>query len=139
MKRKKPMNTTKPSVERLEAGGYVVQNVEVYLPWARRKRDFCNFADLLAFKAGEPGVLAIQTTSRDNISSRVRKCLANPHARTWLAAGNRLQVWGWFRVQEGRRKVWHVSIRHIVFPVSHTAQESDSPSEKILSPQDQVA
>jgi hypothetical protein len=112
-KRNKPMNTTRPTLARLAELGFTVEHVETYLPWARRRRDFCNFADVLAFKAGTPGVLAVQCTSRDNIAARVKKCLANASAREWLQAGNRIEVWGWFRVQEDRKKAWRASVRHI--------------------------
>src|SRR5262249_15460182 len=108
-KRNKPMNTTKPTLARLAELGFTVENVDVYLPWARRRRDFSTAADVLAFKAGTPGVLAVQCTSRDNIAARVKKCLSSASAREWLQAGNRIEVWGWFRVQEGRKKAWRVS------------------------------
>jgi hypothetical protein len=116
-KRNKPMNTTKPTLARLAELGYTAGVVEVYLPWAKRRRDFCGFADVLAFRAGEAGkdgVLAVQCTSRDNMAARVNKCLTNAKAREWLAAGNRIEVWGWFQVREGRKKVWKVSVRRMV-------------------------
>lgn len=116
MKRKKPLNTTKPTLDRLAADGYTAQNVEVYLPWCRRKRDFCNFADILAFKPGETGVLAVQTTTRSNARARLKKCLESAHAHTWLAAGNRLEVWGWQRVREGRKATWKLSVFVISSP-----------------------
>jgi hypothetical protein len=114
-KRKKPMNTTKPTLARLAELGYTFQRVEFYLPWAKRRRDFCNFADVLAFRAGEAGVLAVQCTSRDNMAARVNKCLTNAAAREWLAAGNRVEVWGWFQVREGRKMVWKLSVRNPPF------------------------
>lgn len=58
------------------------------------KRDLYGFGDLLVLD-GEPGALLIQATSRDNVAARLRKIREIPEARRWLAAGNRIEVWGW--------------------------------------------
>jgi hypothetical protein len=58
--------------------------------------------DVVAIKADIGGVLRIQTTSGSNHASHARKMLANPTLRTWLAAGNRAEVWSWAKDRRGR-------------------------------------
>jgi hypothetical protein len=89
---------------------YVADVVERYLHHARRKRDFQGIADVLAVRRGEPGTLAIQATTLAHVRDRLDRCRSRPELAAWLDAGNRLQVWGWFK--RGRRwKVKRVEVR----------------------------
>lgn len=56
--------------------------------------DLFGFADLIAFRVGEPAVL-IQTTSRGHISDRIKKITRNPTAHLWAQAGGSILVQGW--------------------------------------------
>ncbi len=65
---------------------------------------------MVAIKADVGGVLRIQTTSGSNHASHARKMLANPTLRTWLAAGNRAEVWSWAQDYRGRWKCRRAAI-----------------------------
>jgi len=64
---------------------------------------------VVAIRPDKNGVLGIQATTRSNQAARFRKLREIPAARTWLLAGNRIQVWGWKKVggkwQTTRREV----------------------------------
>jgi hypothetical protein len=89
---------------------YTADVVERYLHHARRKRDFLGFADVLAVRRGEPGTLAIQASTLAHVRDRLDRCRSRPELAAWLAAGNRLEVWGWFK-RAGRWKVKRVEVR----------------------------
>lgn len=89
-------NTTR-SKARLEALGYAVAVVEHWDSFARKRRDLYGCFDLLA--CGPDGVVFLQTTSRGNISSRVKKiadCWALDGIRK---AGVTILVDGWDKYQ----------------------------------------
>ena len=82
----------------LRKRGYRYAVVERWIPQARKRQDFCGFADILAFHPGIVGVLAVQTCAASGLSSHVRKLTSPPvleKVLDWLEAGNRLEVWGW--------------------------------------------
>jgi hypothetical protein len=85
--------------------------VERYLHHAQRKHDFAGFADVLAFRRAEPGVLAIQETSKAHVKDRLDRIRKLPALATWLASGNRAEVWGWFRTPSGRWDVTRISVQ----------------------------
>ncbi len=112
---------TSLSLALLRRHGYTAAVVERWIPMAAPKgaplpgrrpapgirRDFCGFGDILAFRAGEAGALAIQATSRSNQSSRVKKAKAQPSLYEWLAASNRFEVWSWkLEEKPGQRPRW---------------------------------
>ena len=79
--------------------GYLVETVERWNSFTRRKADLWGFADLLAIRRGE--VLAVQVTSKHNRASHVSK-IANSvkvervreadiliHLHLWEKVGNR--------------------------------------------------
>lgn len=90
----------------LEGQGYLVQNVEQTIPGTRGiKRDLYGFIDFLAINPQE--TLAIQATSRSNMSARRSKILGEKreNSRDWLSCpGRRLEVWGWGWDEKG--KTW---------------------------------
>lgn len=76
--------------------------------------DVFGFGDVLALD-GQPGSLLIQATSGSNVAGRLNKikteCADN--ARAWLAAGNRIAVYGWAKKSNGTpggRKLWSVRV-----------------------------
>lgn len=73
--------------------------------------------DLLVLD-GQPGVLGVQATDGTSVHHRVEKIRTecSVAARAWLAAGNRLQVWGWRKSTNGvrgGRKLWTVRVVHV--------------------------
>jgi len=75
--------------------GFTADVVERFIAAVQRKRDFLGFADILGCKPGVPGVLAVQATSLPHVGDRLKRCKARGELRTWLAAGNAFEVWGW--------------------------------------------
>lgn len=116
----------------LRKNGYHASIVEKWNQFARIRQDFGGFADILAYKPQEAGVLAIQATSDEkggNVSARVKKLTApepdDKHGpsrieniKAWLGAGNRLEVWGFGkRGERGARKLW--TLRVIPITLDH--------------------
>jgi hypothetical protein len=104
------MTPTARTLALLRGCRYTADVVERYLHHARRKRDFLGFADVLAVRRGEPGTLAVQATTLAHVRDRLDRCRSRPELVAWLAAGNRLEVWGWFK-SAGRWKVKRVEVR----------------------------
>jgi hypothetical protein len=92
-------NTTR-SRDRLIANGWAVDVVESWNHFTKRRKDLYGCFDLIA--VGPCGVAFVQTTSRGNISSRIRKiteCIAIDAIRK---AGVILWVDGWDKGPNGR-------------------------------------
>jgi len=110
---------TSRSLEQLKKDGYFAQVVERWNPYAKIRQDLFGVIDIVAIKATEMGVLAIQATSGSNTYARVVKCLESPFLAAWLGSGNRLEVWGWAkRGARGERKLWTLKKTPIVLPGS---------------------
>lgn len=109
------ISPTQRSLAYLRNLGYKAFVVEKVLPYSYRKIDFAGFADILAFKPGIPGVLAVQTTSSSNISAHRRKYeddkVISGNIEDWLAAENKFDLHGWSkRGARGKRKIWGVTV-----------------------------
>lgn len=103
---------TQRTLAKLRGMGYAAAVTEHWNPHVGIRQDMFGFIDVLgvmgqadplaeieARGAGEPpGFLAVQATTR-GVSERVAKILAldaeKGVARAWLAAGGRIEVWGW--------------------------------------------
>jgi hypothetical protein len=112
-KRKKRRSLTPLSMKLLRDRGYIVERVEQRLPIPGMfvTRDFANFADLIAFRAGKeethPGlrragilgirgeILAVQVTDASHLAVRSKKVREEPMAREWLLAGGKIMLHGW--------------------------------------------
>ena len=90
----------------LRACGHDADVVERWLPRVNVRRDLFHCIDIVGVRRGETGVLGVQATVLGSISARLEKAKGRPELRTWLAAGNRFQVHGWYR-RQGR---WEVKI-----------------------------
>lgn len=88
------MSPTSRTMQQLRCEGWHPEPVERWLPRVGIRKDFLGMFDLLALKIGEP-LLAIQTTSASNHSTRVKKLLASPLLALWLQCGQRAEVWSW--------------------------------------------
>lgn len=98
---------TQRSLAKLRAAGMVVNVVEHWQAFARRRIDLFNVIDIVALDIENGRTLGIQTTSGSSVSARVQKIFDTPEAKCWIACGNRLVVHGWAkRGPKGKRKVW---------------------------------
>ena len=102
-KRSKPVSLTPKSKTYLESQGYLVGRTEHWNSFANIRQDLFGFIDLLAIKDTGPigKIVAVQVTSRGNISSRVRKIKLSPHYTVLVKAGVIVVVHGWDK--DGKR------------------------------------
>lgn len=96
---------TQMSKKALEDEGYLVATVERWNAFARVRQDLFGFVDLLAIKDGE--TLAVQTTSRVNISARAKKIADHENTPMVRRAGWKIHIHGWDKGANGR---WRVKI-----------------------------
>ena len=100
---------TKRSLDLLREEGYTVAITEHFNPWAKIRQDLFGFIDIVCIKSGVPGVLAIQTTTRENVTKRIAKIRLIPAHKIWLESDNRIEVHGWSKkAKVGKRKLWEV-------------------------------
>lgn len=93
------------SLAHLRKEGYVVEIVEHFNFFSKRRIDLLGFADILALKPGE--ILAVQTTTRSNTASRINKIQGLAKAKAWTDAGGEIVVHGWSKKgPRGKRKLW---------------------------------
>lgn len=137
-------NATQRSLALLKRGGWNAEVVEKWIPWAKRpgeaggedaggrgiRRDFGNFADILAWRADRPGVLAIQTHPAASLAEHRRKMLTTPEivekVRAWLQAGNTFRLEGWgLRGERGCRKLWEAKTEWITLEMLPAAPPPD--------------
>lgn len=117
------MTPTQRSLKLLRDRGYTAAVVERWNAFARVRQDLFGFVDIVAIKAGESGVLAVQSTSADNLAARRTKIAAEPRAEVWLAAGNRIALHGWRKGgPRGARKTWQVNEELV--PSGHRINDS---------------
>ena len=90
---------TQRSLKHLREQGYRVAIVEKWNPHARIRQDLFGFIDLLALKGAE--TLAIQSTSRANVSARVQKITDAEALSDVRKAGWRIVVHGWGKLKAG--------------------------------------
>jgi len=98
-KRRSPTPTQR-SLALLRREGFVAAVVERRLPRCFVIVDAFGLFDLLAVRIDVRG--GVQATGGTNHAGRVRKLLGNATLSTWLAAGNRAEVWSWTK----RRRRW---------------------------------
>lgn len=92
--------------------GYSAQVVERWNPYARVRVDLFGFIDVVAIKDGE--IIGVQTTSKGNITTRIKKILDIPEAKVWLRSGGKIIVQGWGKQgAKGKRKLWKEESREI--------------------------
>lgn len=84
---------TARTLAELRKQGYVAQVVEKFNQYSRTRLDLFGGIDVLGIREGE--TLGVQATVASQVSVRLAKLRAEPRLAVWLAAGNRLQVWGW--------------------------------------------
>ena len=93
---------TQLSLKKLREEGYaVVQVVEYWNAFARRRIDLFGFIDILAIKDGD--VLAVQTTTVGNSGARVKKISNHENVAEVRKANWTIHVHGWHKI-DGRWK-----------------------------------
>jgi hypothetical protein len=91
----------------LEGDGYKVAIVEHYNGFTKRKHDLFGCIDILAIGAGE--TIAVQVTSKSNMSSRRHKIQDSDAYPEMVRAGWRVQIHGWHK--EGNR--WQCKVEEL--------------------------
>jgi hypothetical protein len=89
------MTPTQRSLAYLRALGYHCEVVEhfVRFPPPGHRKDLWGWCDIIAIRPGE--VLAVQTTSRGEVSRRVNKIAESATVAAVREAGIRIHVHGW--------------------------------------------
>jgi len=97
------MTLSQRTTKHLREQGYLVATVEHYNSFTRRKHDLFGCIDLLAIGNGE--TLAIQVTSRSNMSARIKKIQDNLALPEMLRSKWRILVHGWDKGTNGRYRL----------------------------------
>lgn len=97
------MTPSQRTTKHLREQGYLVATVEHYNSFTRRKHDLFGCIDLLAVGNGE--TLAIQVTSRSNMSARIKKIEDNLALPEMLRSKWRILVHGWDKGTNGRYRL----------------------------------
>lgn len=101
------MTPTQRSLAYLREKGYLVEIVEHWNPWVKRRKDLWGWCDLLCVKRDE--VLAVQVTS-SGVAARVKKILASDTIARVREAGIKVHVHGWRKLADGKYHVRVVDI-----------------------------
>jgi hypothetical protein len=83
-----------------EERGYRCDTVESYNAFTRRKKDLFGLFDIVAIGKGE--TVAIQLTSKSNMSARVKKISNSEILPELLRSNWKIYVIGWFKKPNGR-------------------------------------
>jgi hypothetical protein len=95
---------TKRTLVHLRKLGFVAEVVEKRVPGCLVSRDLFGIADVLAVHPEQGIVLLVQATTADHFANRLRRVQEQSVLPSLLAAGVRIEVWGWCR----RVGQWHV-------------------------------
>jgi hypothetical protein len=89
---------TTRSLALMRKRGYLAAVVEKWNPHVKRRQDLFGFVDIIA--VGDHEVVVVQTTTADNLKSRVRK-IEHPKLHKTVSAvrkgGIRILVHGWWK------------------------------------------
>jgi hypothetical protein len=102
------VSPTQRSLDLLRKEGWLCQVVERWNPHSRTRKDLFGFIDILAVRGKE--TLAVQATSRSNISARVSKIANHENIAAIRAVSWGVQVWGWGKMANGRWEVRKVDV-----------------------------
>jgi hypothetical protein len=94
------VNLTNRTTLKLREQGYLCENVEKYNYFTKRKNDLFGFIDVVAISKDE--TLAVQVTSKSNMSSRIKKISESDNYPLVMGAGWRIIVHGWFKNKKNR-------------------------------------
>lgn len=107
----KKRSPTERTLKWLRDQGYIADVVERRIPRSFVTKDFCGFADIIAYRPRVFGVggeiVAVQATSGPHAAERLEKVRQEPRAMAWLACSARICVVSWaLRGKGGARKLW---------------------------------
>ena len=91
---------TEHSLKALAKEGYLCAVVEKWNPVIKIRHDLWGWCDILAIRKDE--VLAVQTTSKANISTRIKKIQDSDTVGKVRDAGIRIEVHGWEKNEKNR-------------------------------------
>jgi len=94
------MTPSQRTVAHLRKLGYQTANVESFNYFTKRKHDLYGCIDILAIGNGE--TLAVQVTSKSNMSARIKKIEESEALLEMLRSGWRVIVHGWWKGTNGR-------------------------------------
>jgi hypothetical protein len=83
--------------------GRLVAVVERWNPHARVRQDLFGCIDILALDDGK--TVAVQTTTRSNMTARIKKIVESEAYPAMVRAGWQIVVHGWYRDKEKRWQV----------------------------------
>jgi hypothetical protein len=130
-KRKASKSPTSRTLEECRKRGWVAGVVERHSPFPKpfgKKHDFLGVIDLIAvapatssgsFCLTPASTIGIQACSDgrtgtggrgSDLAARRAKILAEPRARAWVEAGNRLEIWAWGSRVHGKGKRWTLRV-----------------------------
>jgi hypothetical protein len=84
----------------MEERGYICDIVESYNSFTKRKKDLFGIFDILAVGNGE--TVAIQLTSKANMSTRIKKISNSEYLPEILRSNWKVKVIGWYKKPNGR-------------------------------------
>ncbi len=96
------------SLAHLRKQGYMAGVVERFIHHIKIRKDLFDCIDIIAISPDE--VLAVQTTSRANVSSRIKKIRELPHYLLLLHCPMRLIVHGWDKGANGRWRLQEIEM-----------------------------
>lgn len=94
------MTLTQRTIKMMRDQGYTVATVEYFNYYTKRKKDLFGCIDLLCIGNGE--TIAIQVTSKSNMSARIKKIEASDALPEMLRSKWRILVHGWWKGTNGR-------------------------------------
>ncbi len=94
------------SRKNLKKRGYLIDTAESYNAFIKRKKDLYGFIDIVGLHPVVQGVLAVQATSKSNLSTRLKKAKGLPAYHMWLACGNQVEFHGWHKPKH----IWELKL-----------------------------
>lgn len=116
-KRKKSTPTTARTLAECRRRGWIAGIVERRIPFPKprgTKLDLFGVIDVVAIAPGVKGAIGIQSTANigGHHAKHRDKILAEPRARAWVEAENRLELWTWAKQGgRGQRKLWTLRVQ----------------------------
>ena len=95
----KKISPMQRSLKLLRESGWICAIVEKYNPFAKVRQDLFGFGDILALRQGE--MLAVQTTTKENVLARKKKIKENPNCELLKSAGCNGHIHGWSKSKSG--------------------------------------
>ena len=98
------MTPTENCLKKLKKEGYTCAIVEHWNPHAGIRQDLFGFIDVLSVKENE--VLAVQVTSKKNVTARVKKILQHKNFLPVKQSGIKILIQGWSKEKEGKKLIY---------------------------------